>query len=206
MNMRDICLASASPRRQKILKDLGLDFVVNPPEKYKEKPGGLAPESLVCQNALGKAKEIAERFKGSIIIGCDTVVVFNNEILGKPLTHDKAKVMLTMLSGNYHTVFSGLAVFDAQKSRELVGYDKTEVKFKNLSEKEINDYVDSGEPLDKAGAYGIQEYGGEFVESIKGSFSNVVGLPKELLIRFLAELEIQVPKDSVNLKMKLTAG
>jgi len=93
------------------------------------------------------------------------------------------------LSGNYHSVFSGLAVIDMHKNKELVGYDKTEVKFKYLSEKEINDYVKSGEPLDKAGAYGIQERGGAFVESIKGSFSNVVGLPKDLLTRFLVELD-----------------
>jgi septum formation protein len=174
MNMRDICLASSSPRRQQILKDLGLDFVVSHPVKYKEKLSGLDPEALVCHNALGKAKEVAEKYKDSIIIGCDTIVTFNNEILGKPLTSDNAYVMLMKLRGNYHSVFSGLAVIDTQKSRELVGYDKTEVKFRDLSEKEINDYVESGEPLDKAGAYGIQECGGAFVESIKGSFSNVV--------------------------------
>jgi septum formation protein len=190
MNMRDICLASSSPRRQQILKDLGLDFVVSHPVKYKEKLSGLDPEALVCHNALGKAKEVAEKYKDSIIIGCDTIVTFNNEILGKPLTPDNAHVMLMKLRGNYHSVFSGLAVIDTQKNKELVGYDKTEVKFKDLSEKEINDYVESGEPLDKAGAYGIQECGGAFVESIKGSFSNVVGLPKELLTKFIAELEI----------------
>ncbi len=190
VNMRDICLASSSPRRQQILKDLGLDFVVSYPVKYKEKFSGLDPEALVCHNALGKAKEVAEKYKDSIIIGCDTIVTFNNEILGKPLTPDNAHVMLMKLSGNYHTVFSGLAVIDLQKNKELVGYDKTEVKFKDLSEKEINDYVASGEPLDKAGAYGIQECGGAFVENVKGSFSNVVGLPKELLMRFLAELDI----------------
>ena len=190
MNMRDICLASSSTRRQQILKELGLNFVVSHPVKYKEKLSGLDPEALVCHNALGKAKEVAEKYKDSIIIGCDTIVTYNNEILGKPLTPDNANVMLMKLSGNYHSVFSGLAVIDTQKNRELVGYDKTEVKFKDLSEKEINDYVESGEPLDKAGAYGIQECGGAFVESVKGSFSNVVGLPKELLIRFLEELEI----------------
>ena len=194
--MRDIRLASSSPRRQQILKDLGLDFVVSPPVKYKEKLNGLDPGVLVCHNALGKAKEVAEQYKGSIIIGCDTIVIFNNEIFGKPLTPDNANVMLMKLSGNYHSVFSGLAVIDMQRNRELVGYDKTEVKFKDVSEKEINDYVESGEPLDKAGAYGIQESGRVFVESVKGSFSNVVGLPKELLIKFLAELEIQVSQDS----------
>ncbi len=173
-----------------MLKDLGLDFVVSHPERFKEKLYGLGPEVLVCHNALGKAKEVAEKHQNSIIIGCDTIVSFNNEILGKPLTPDNASAMLMKLSGNYHNVFSGLAVIDMQKNRELVGYDKTEVKFKDLSEKEISDYVESGGPLDKAGAYGIQERGGAFVERIKGSFSNVVGLPKGLLTKFLAELEI----------------
>ncbi len=190
MGTRDICLASSSARRKQILKEMGLDFVVRNPVRYKEKLSGFEPDMLVCQNALGKAKEAAEKCKDSIIIGCDTIVVFNNEILGKPLTPDNAYVMLMKLRGNSHTVFSGLAVIDMQKNKKLIGCDKTEVKFKNLPEEEINAYVESGEPLDKAGAYGIQERGGAFVESIKGSFSNVVGLPKELLTRFLAELEI----------------
>ncbi|MEK6767068.1 MAG: nucleoside triphosphate pyrophosphatase [Planctomycetota bacterium] len=189
--MKDIYLASSSPRRQQILKDLGLTFTVSPSVNFKEKLNGTEPEVLVCHNALGKAKEVAGKYKDSIIIGCDTIVTFNNEIFGKPLTPDNAIVMLMKLSGDYHNVFSGLAVIDTQINKELVGYDKTEVKFKDLSEKEIHDYVESGEPLDKAGAYGIQEYGGAFVEKVKGSFSNVVGLPKELLTRFLAELETQ---------------
>ena len=189
MSIRNICLASSSIRRKQILKEMGLDFVVSHSVRFKEKHSGLDPEALVCHNALGKAEEVAKKYKDSIIIGCDTIVTFNNEIFGKPLTPDNANVMLMKLSGNYHCVFSGLAVLDMQKGKELVGYDKTEVKFKDLSEKEINNYVDSGEPLDKAGAYGIQESGGAFVESVKGSFSNVVGLPKELLTKFLAELE-----------------
>jgi septum formation protein len=190
MNMKNICLASSSIRRQQILKDLGLDFVVSYPVEFKEKLSGSDPEALVCHNALGKAMEVAEKYKDSIIIGCDTIVTYNDEILGKPLTSGNSHVMLMKLSGKYHSVFSGLAVVDTQRNRELVGCDRTEIKFRDLSEKEINDYVASGEPLDKAGAYGIQGRGGAFVESVKGSFSNVVGLPKELLTRFLAELEI----------------
>ncbi len=171
------------------MKDLGLEFVVSHPVEFQEKLSDLDPEALVCHNALGKAMDVFEKHKDSIIIGCDTIVIYNNEILGKPLTPDNAHIMLMKLSGNYHTVISGLAVVDMQKNRELVGCDRTEIKFRDLSEKEINDYVASGNPLDKAGAYGIQEQGGAFVESIEGSFSNVVGLPKELLARFLAELE-----------------
>jgi septum formation protein len=115
--MRDICLASSSPRRQQILNKLGLGFVVSPPVKYKEMLTGFSPEELVCHNAIGKAKEVAVQYKDSIIIGCDTIVTFNNEIFGKPLTPDNANVMLTKLSGNCHSVFSGLAVIDMQKKK-----------------------------------------------------------------------------------------
>ena len=188
MSTKDICLASSSPRRQQILKDLGLNFTVSPPVDFNEKLGGAEPEVLVCDNALGKAMEVAGNHKDSVIIGCDTIVMFDNEIFGKPLTPDNAYMMLKKLSGNCHSVFSGLAVIDTQIYKELVGYEKAEVKFKELSEKEINDYVESGEPLDKAGAYGIQECGGAFVGKVKGNVSTVVGLPEELLKNFLTEL------------------
>ena len=190
MSTKDICLASSSPRREQILKDLGLNFTVNPPVDFKEKLSGAEPEVLVSDNALGKAMEVAGNHKNSVIIGCDTIVVFDNEIFGKPLTPDNAYMMLKKLSGNCHSVFSGLAVIDTQIYKELVGYERAEVKFRELSEKEINDYVESGEPLDKAGAYGIQECGGEFVEEVKGNVSTVVGLPEELLKKFLTELKL----------------
>ncbi len=186
MSTKDICLASSSPRRQQILKDLGLNFTVSPPVDFREKLSGAEPEALVCDNALGKAMEVAGNHKDSVIIGCDTIVMFDNEIFGKPLTPGNAYMMLKKLSGNCHSVLSGLAVIDTQIYKELVGYERAEVKFKELSEKEINDYVESGEPLDKAGAYGIQECGGAFVEKVEGNVSTVVGLPEELLKKFLS--------------------
>ncbi|MBS1257069.1 MAG: dTTP/UTP pyrophosphatase [Candidatus Scalindua arabica] len=191
MSMKDIYLASSSPRREQILKDLGLNFTVSPPVDFKEKLNGAEPEVLVCNNALGKAMEVAGNHKDSVIIGCDTIVVFDNEIFGKPLTPDNAYMMLKKLSGNSHSVFSGLAVIDTQIYKELVGYERAEVKFKELSEKEIYDYVESGEPLDKAGACGIQECGGAFVEEVKGNVSTVVGLPEELLKKFLSIVNLK---------------
>ena len=191
MSMKDIYLASSSPRRQQILKDLDLNFTVSPPVDFKEKLNGTEPEVLVCNNALGKAMEVAGKYKDSVIIGCDTIIMFDNEIFGKPLTPGNAYMMLKKLSGNCHSVFSGLAVIDTQIYKELVGYERAEVKFKELSEKEIYNYVESGEPLDKAGAYGIQECGGTFVEKVKGNVSTVVGLPEELLIKFLTELKLR---------------
>ena len=190
--MKKLVLASSSPRRQQILRDLGLDFVLASPVHFEELLVGLGPKELVCHNALGKAREAAKEYKDAIIIGCDTVIVFGDEVLGKPLTPEKAKSILTRLSGNYHSVVSGLGVINTKTHREFVGYEETKVKFRNLAEKEIDDYIESGEPLDKAGAYGIQERGGAFVEEIEGSFSSVVGLPKELLIKFLSELGIEV--------------
>ncbi len=174
------------------MRDLGLDFVISPPINFQEELNGTDPGMVVCNNALGKAKEVSDKHKNSIVIGCDTIVTFNNEILGKPSTLDNACMMLKKLSGNCHSVFSGLVVIDTHMHKELIEYDKTDVKFKVLSEKEIEEYVESSRPLDKAGAYGIQECGETFVESIKGSYSNVVGLPKELLVRFLTELKINV--------------
>ena len=190
--MKNVYLASFSPRRQQLLKDLNLDFIVSPPVNFVEKQNGREPEELVCHNALGKAKEVAGRQRDSIIIGCDTLIVLHDEIFGKPLTSEKAFSMLKKLSGRWHSVYSGLAVIDTEINKELVGYEKTDIKFKELSEKEIIDYVKTGEPLDKAGAYGIQEYGGVFVDEIKGSFSTVVGLPEELLIKFLSEVGIRI--------------
>ncbi len=166
--------------------------MVSPPISFQEALNGTDPGVVVCDNALGKAKEVSYKYKNSIVIGCDTIITFNNEILGKPSTPDNARMMLKKLSDNCHSVFSGLAVIDTHMHKELIEYDKTDVKFKVLSEKEIEEYVESSRPLDKAGAYGIQECGETFVESIKGSYSNVVGLPKELLVRFLTELKINV--------------
>ncbi len=191
--MKDICLASSSPRRQKILSALGLDFVIILPVNFEEELNWTAPEKLVCHNALGKARDVIGKHKGHVIIGCDTIVTFQNKIFGKPLTPDNAYTMLKKLSGNYHSVFSGLAVIDTQTNNQLVGHEKAEVKFKDLSEKEINDYIESGGPLDKAGAYGIQECGEVFVESMKGDISTVIGLPKGLLMKFLKRTSITLP-------------
>lgn len=188
--MSKIILASSSPRRQQILKDLGLQFEAFPVD-FMEKMEGMEPHELVAYNALGKAREVAKKHSESIIIGCDTVIVLNGEILGKPNTPEKAKSMLKKLSGKYHSVFSGLALIDAKTNGEMVGYEETKIKFRELSEEEIDDYIASGEPLDKAGAYGIQGRGELFIDRIEGSFSNVVGLPKGLLIKFLSEAGIR---------------
>ena len=159
--MKKLILASSSPRRQQILKDLGLDFEIILPLHFEEIMDGARPEELVCKNALGKARKVVTQLKDSksIIIGSDTVIAFKGEILGKPASAEDAKAMLAKLSGEYHSVFSGLAIIDTGRGKELIGYEETKVKFRNLSEKEIDDYIATGEPLDKAGSYGIQARG-----------------------------------------------
>ncbi len=188
--MKNIYLASSSPRREQILKESGFNFKIIPPANFIEKERGVEPEVLVCQNALGKAREVAVQYENSIIIGCDTVVTFDNRIFGKPFTSEKAFSMLQELSGNWHTVFSGLAVINTESGKELVDFKKTKVKFKPLSRSEIDGYVKSGEPLDKAGAYGIQGHGRAFVEEIDADISTVIGLPKGLVIKFLSEFGV----------------
>lgn len=192
---RKLILASSSPRRSQILTGLGLVFEVQEPndvnEYMKTTEVHRTIEEVIKVNAKIKAEKVAENNRDAIVIGCDTIIVFNNEIIGKPNTHEKARETLKKLSGQEHSVLSGLAVIDTVTNKELVAYEKTKIKFRNLSDEEIDDYIATGEPLDKAGAYGIQERGELFVEEIEGSFSNVVGLPKELLIRFLHELNKQ---------------
>lgn len=210
--MSKLILASSSPRRQQILKDLCLQFEAFLVD-FVEKMEGMEPKELVTYNALGKARTLVKAQKdgleelkqkmldtklskaltlAGIYIGCDTVIVLNGEILGKPNTPERAKSMLKKLSGKYHSVFSGLALIDAKTNGEMVGYEETKIKFRELSEEEIDDYIASEEPLDKAGAYGIQGRGELFVEKIEGSVSNVIGLPKRLLIKFLSECGIEI--------------
>ncbi len=189
--MKNIYLASSSPRRERILKELGLNFSINPPEHFIEKESGTEAEDLVCHNSLGKAKEVAVNYRNAIIIGCDTIITIDKEIFSKPLTSENAYTMLEKLSGRWHNVLSGLAVIDTEFDKELVGYEETKVRFKVLSKDEIDDYVKSGEPLDKAGAYGVQGYGKVFVEEIAGDVSTVIGLPKGLVVKFLSEFGVR---------------
>lgn len=190
--MKKIVLASSSPRRQQILSDLGVNFEMSSPTKFEEVMNGLKPDELVCRNAVGKAREIAAQYNDAIIIGCDTVIEFEGEILGKPMNSEKAKSTLLKLSSNTHSVYSGLAVIDTRSNKEMVGCEETRITFKKISDKDIDCYIATGEPLDKAGAYGIQARGDLFVDKIEGSISNVIGLPKRLLIKYLKELGVKM--------------
>jgi len=184
-----LILASSSPRRESILRGLDIDFETRPPLSFAEEIEG-DPKDVVRINALGKAKDVARQISEGVVVGCDTVVVLSGTILGKPSHERDAQSMLHRLSGKWHTVISGVAIVSVPKGKEVVGIEETRVKFRDLTDEEIDSYVATGEPLDKAGAYGIQGRGELLIEKIEGSISNVVGLPKRLLLNFLGELDI----------------
>jgi septum formation protein len=175
-----LILASSSPRRAKLLKDAGLDFIVVPShleefvdEKYK-------PAELVLELAKQKALCVAAKYPDDIIIGADTIVVFEDQVLGKPRDEEDAYRMLRLLSNDRHVVYTAVALVKGDQVKSFVS--ESEVWMKNLSDLEIKNYIKTGEPMDKAGAYAIQGEGGQLVDHYKGDFFTIVGLPlKELL-------------------------
>lgn len=178
-----IILASKSPRRREILETAGYDFTVVSPET-KEISEGLSPCDLAKENARRKAVAVLETESG-IVISADTVVVLGDKILGKPANRTDAKKMLRSLSDNVHSVITGYTVSDG--TTEVCGYIETKVTMRPIFEDEIDAYVASGSPLDKAGSYGIQEAAGMFVSKLEGDYYNVVGLPISKISEILRE-------------------
>ena len=181
-----IVLASASPRRHEIMKLMGLDFTVVPAKDEKNPEGVDSPGEYTALSALYKAENVAGQFGDKdVVIGADTVVSFENKILGKPRDREDAFRMLRMLAGNVHTVYTGYAIIKGEK--KVTGSEKTEVEFRSMTDDEIYDYIDTGEPMDKAGAYGIQGLGCVNIRRINGDYFNVMGLPACTLYRELRE-------------------
>lgn len=193
-----LILASASPRRQELLKRITEDFTVNPVDADETLPAGIPVEIAAVYLADVKAKAAAEQFPEDIVIGCDTIVVLEDEIMGKPADRAQAKQMLQKLSGQTHKVMTGTALYCGKKS--TVFTSETLVTFYELTDAEIERYLDTGEPFDKAGAYGIQGYGCLLVRSIEGDYNNVVGLPVAALARSLAQFERAVAHPKIRLK------
>lgn len=176
--MEKIILASASPRRIELLRKYNLNPVAVKAEIQEKVVNGEKPEQIVMALAFEKASWVSNLFNnGEIIIGADTIVVFNDEILGKPKDKDDAFRMLKTLSGNEHCVITGICVIKANSNIKVIDYEKTYVKFRKLSDEKILKYIDTNEPMDKAGAYGIQGFGEVLVEKINGCYTNVVGVP-----------------------------
>lgn len=177
-----IILASQSPRRRALLAGMGLEFTVSVPEVDESAYGGLHARELVKVLSRAKAEAVPAEPE-DIVIAADTVVVEDGVILGKPKSEDQAVEMLTAFSGRQHEVFTGVTV--KQNDRSVTEVETTMVAFRTLTQEEIRRYVRTGEPMDKAGAYGIQGYGAMLVEGIRGDYPNVVGLPVQRLCRML---------------------
>ena len=180
-------LASASSRRRDILTNLGINFEQIVSDVDETVPPGSDPAQSAVELAERKARAVLEKRPDSCVIGADTIVVVDGGVLGKPKDEGDAYRMLKLLSGRTHTVMTGVCVLYNHQKRSFV--QKTDVKFYDLTEEQIDRYILSGEPLDKAGAYGIQGLGCVLVESIYGDYFNVVGLPVARLHRELEQLD-----------------
>lgn len=183
--MKRLILASQSPGRKEALEKAGFDFEILPSDYEEKMYNGLSPAELVMKLSQGKARDVAGKVPDAIIVGADTVGVFENEIMGKPHTEEKNIEMLSKLSGKYHTMLTGLTLIDTETKNKISKVVETKVWFRNLSEDEIKEYVTLGEGLQKAGGYAYQGIGHKFVERIEGSETNIIGMPIETLTEML---------------------
>jgi septum formation protein len=184
----EIILASASPRRAALLEQIGLPFRSHPSalgEDGETRLPGETPRTCACRLALAKAREVAGRLDGGLVIGADTVVTHGDRVFGKPRTTEEAVEFLLALAGQTHQVITGVAVIDVVTARIEVGAAETAVTMRAFDLAEAARYIATGEPMDKAGAYGIQGRGALLVERIQGDYFNVVGLPLGLLVALL---------------------
>ncbi len=179
-----IILASASPRRKELLKRIVKDFEIIPASGEEHVDKSQPPENIVCTLAAQKSREVFANHPDAVVIGCDTIVYFNGKVLGKPKTCAEAERTLKELSGKTHSVYTGVCICSPSKC--LTRYERSEVKFNELSDGFIKEYVTGGSPMDKAGCYGIQDEG--VVKSYSGSYTNVMGLPVALVEKMLKEV------------------
>lgn len=200
-----IILASASPRRKDLLKQIGLDFEVLPAQG-EELTTRTAPCEVVVELAEKKAEEIYEKAVANenakqdiLVIGADTIVAYGNRILGKPKDEDDAGHILSMLSGNTHEVYTGVSLWIRENGETFRHsfYEKTEVTMYPIRKQEAEAYVKSGEPMDKAGSYGIQGLGARFIRRINGDYNNVVGLPIGRIYQEFLQLGIDISCNSL---------
>ncbi len=189
---KKIILASASPRRKELLELIGLQFKVDLGDYKEDINLKLSPHELARALSLEKAKSVAGKYNNAIIIAADTFVIIRGQILGKPHTEEEAKRMLVLLDGATHSVITGFTILDTDTGKKISRSVETKVTFKKLTEKEIDAYVKTKEPLDKAGAYAIQGLGSILVKRIEGDYFNVIGLPLCPLVECLAEFGIRI--------------
>lgn len=187
--MEKIILASASPRRKELMTMAGLTFDVIVSD-CEENISYESPEDMVKKLSLLKAKDVADKIRQTetephLVIGSDTIVFFQNQILGKPKNEEDAFHMLKAMSGNIHTVYTGVTIIDTANNQTDTFYDETRVEFYDVTDEEIRNYIATGDPLDKAGSYGVQGRGCFLVKRIEGDYFTVVGLPIAHLLHIL---------------------
>jgi septum formation protein len=192
--MPTIILASGSPRRKELLEKLQIPFVVEVSNYEEDNNLKLKPLELAKTLSSGKAETVAQKHKGEdvVIIGADTFIVLDNKILGKPHTPEKAKEMIKEMSGRDHSVITGFTIIDAKSGKKVSKAVESKVYFRKLTDEEIDAYVRTGESLDKAGAYAIQEAGSILIEKTEGDYTNIVGLPLPALIEELKKFGINL--------------
>ena len=183
-----IVLASQSPRRKEIMEKLKIPFLVRRSEVCEELYIGEEPCDYVLRMAEAKAAEVAEFEKEALVIGADTIVCLDNEILGKPRDKEDAYRILCKIKNRNHVVYTGICMNQNNGENIISFVEKTEVSFADMSQREILEYIESGEPMDKAGAYGIQDRGALFIKKINGCFYNVMGLPVRRIYEELKKL------------------
>lgn len=189
-----LILASASPRRREILGRLGVSFDVTPAHVEEVGEERMDPERMVLHNARIKSEEVASRFPEAIVIGADTAVFLDGIVFNKPSCMEEAYFMLGRLSGRTHAVFTGLRLFRKSEGREWAGTVRSEVTFKPMTYIEVREYFKRVDPLDKAGAYGIQEESERIISRFSGSLTNVIGLPIDETRAALLEMGYETPK------------
>jgi len=185
LDIPEIILASTSPRRQMLLRQVNIPFRVIPPVVDEVSPIGDDFARIVVINAEAKAASVLDQVNGQAILGADTLVELNGRPLGKPVNRDDARRMLNELSGRDHFVHTGITLIDAETGTRYCDNEITRVYFRNLTRVEIDAYIESGEPMDKAGSYGIQGRGALFIYRVEGCFFNVMGLPLSKLWEIL---------------------
>ncbi len=189
---RKIILASRSPRRKQLLEQIGLKFEIRESEYEEVMKANSDPYELVKLLALNKARDVARHYNDAIIIGADSIVVFNNKFIGKPKDREEIRGLLRDFSGKEHKVISGFAIIDTRNNIEINDFGEASLLFRDLTEEEIDDYINSGDPIDVAGGYNMFARAPVLLESIKGDFYSIVGLPLNKVFVELRKLGIKV--------------
>jgi len=183
LELPKLILASGSPRRAEILTSVGWEFTKHSPDVDESEQSGESPEDYVTRLAIEKTSAVSAEYPNAIVLGADTTVVIDGQIIGKPVDMNDALRMLRMLAGNWHEVLTGVAI--ASKGETRSALQRTRVKFAPMSEDEISFLAERGDPLDKAGAYAVQAQAALFIEGIEGNYWNVVGLPISLVYELI---------------------